>query len=241
LSKDFITPNGAIYIANALEHNTTLLHLNLRHNRIGVEGAVALAKALNVNETLKILDMYWHPRKKNGVQTGDIVAMSLAEMLLVNKSLISLDLNLFFFNFAGLQAFTVALQKNCALERLGLLCDKYNEDYDSEEDLDDNSEEDVDDCDNEYVDYDSDEYVHALVSDIKNIFVNDKTEAICKMLKNNNTLTTLCLYSGGLTTHGVAFIVEGLNHNIVLRSLDLHFNNIGNDGAKVIANMLCTN
>jgi NLR family CARD domain-containing protein 3 len=233
LSKDFITTNGAIYIANALEHNTTLLNLNLRHNRIGMEGTVALAKALNVNETLKVLDIDWHPRKKNGVQSGDEVATSFAKTLLVNKSLISMDLNLFYFSLAGLKAITMALQENCTIERLGLLCDKYNDDYDSEEDFED--------YDNEYVDYDSDEYVDDVVSDNENIFFNDKAEEICKMLKNNNTLTTLCLYSGGLTTHGVALIVEGLQHNFVLKSLDLYFNNIGNDGAKVIANMLYTN
>jgi Leucine Rich repeat len=109
LSKDFITPNGAIYIANALEHNTTLLNLNLRCNRIGMEGTVLLAKALNVNETLKVLDIDWHPTKKNGVQSGDAVATFFAEMLLVNESLISLDLNVLYFSFTGLKAITVAL------------------------------------------------------------------------------------------------------------------------------------
>jgi hypothetical protein len=44
-------------------------------------------------------------------------------MLLVNNSLVSLDLNVFSLSRAGLKAITMALQKNWSLERLVLLND----------------------------------------------------------------------------------------------------------------------
>ena len=49
---------GAVALAQALHHNTTLKGLNLSNNNISDGGAVALAQALHHNSTLKKLSLY---------------------------------------------------------------------------------------------------------------------------------------------------------------------------------------
>ena len=57
---------GAIFIADALVRNESLLHLDLKNNGIGDDGASALAVALNTNETLKVLDLRWNQISDKG-------------------------------------------------------------------------------------------------------------------------------------------------------------------------------
>jgi Ran GTPase-activating protein (RanGAP) involved in mRNA processing and transport len=191
----------------------------MRHNRIDMEGVVEIAHALNVNLTLKVLDINCHHKKSNGVvPSDDDAAISFAGTLLVNESLVSLDLNASNFSTAGIKALTLALEKNCSLEKLGLLRDKYNRNYD------DDSDGDLDD-----------------VARDDDIFVNDKVNEICNMLSTNNILTTLSLYNAGISTHDVKLIVNALQQNITLRILSLRMNRIEDDGAELIANMLKTN
>ncbi|KAF1323960.1 Lrr-containing protein, partial [Globisporangium splendens] len=52
-----ITSNGAIELATALRHNTTLQSLNPFQNQIGDEGALAIAHALPYNTTLKTISV----------------------------------------------------------------------------------------------------------------------------------------------------------------------------------------
>jgi len=57
ISKFKIVKNGGFLIAKALEKNSTLLKLNLSHNKINIEEASAIIDALNENYTLKHLDI----------------------------------------------------------------------------------------------------------------------------------------------------------------------------------------
>uniref|UniRef100_K3WIR1 Uncharacterized protein n=1 Tax=Globisporangium ultimum (strain ATCC 200006 / CBS 805.95 / DAOM BR144) TaxID=431595 RepID=K3WIR1_GLOUD len=52
-----ITPIGAVKLAKALRHNTTLQSLNLFQNQIGDEGALAIAHALPYNTILKTISV----------------------------------------------------------------------------------------------------------------------------------------------------------------------------------------
>jgi len=53
LDSNGISCEGAVAIAKALETNQTLQHLNLQHNGIGCDGAAAISKALELNEVLQ--------------------------------------------------------------------------------------------------------------------------------------------------------------------------------------------
>ena len=60
LEDNNIGVEGATAIAKALETNTTLSKLDLRGNNIGDEGATAIAKALETNTTLSSLNLTWN-------------------------------------------------------------------------------------------------------------------------------------------------------------------------------------
>ena len=47
-------------MAEALVFNTSLVHVDLRNNGIGDDGALALVKMLEENDTLKTLDLRWN-------------------------------------------------------------------------------------------------------------------------------------------------------------------------------------
>ena len=55
LASNRIRDNGATYLAQALETNTSLIELNLGNNLIGNNGAIRIAEALKTNKTLRQL------------------------------------------------------------------------------------------------------------------------------------------------------------------------------------------
>ena len=62
VSDNFITNEGARYIASTLESDGWLVALNLRGNQISAEGADALKAALQINESLSVID--FRPREE---------------------------------------------------------------------------------------------------------------------------------------------------------------------------------
>ena len=81
-----ISDAGAVALAQALHHNSTLKWLYLSNNDISDGGAVALAQALNYNSTLK-----WLYLSNNNISDGGAVA--LAQALHYNSTLKELYLS----------------------------------------------------------------------------------------------------------------------------------------------------
>ena len=59
---------GSICLANALERNNSLTHLDLRNNSVDTNSAIALANSLNNNNnnTLRVLDLRWNQIEDRG-------------------------------------------------------------------------------------------------------------------------------------------------------------------------------
>ncbi|DBA01310.1 TPA: hypothetical protein N0F65_001815, partial [Lagenidium giganteum] len=76
---------GVIALADALQHDQRLLHLDLRNNKVSQEGARALADALQRNQTLRHLDLRWN-------DIGNAGVLALLEALQSNSTLVALDL-----------------------------------------------------------------------------------------------------------------------------------------------------
>ena len=72
-------------LAQTLEINRSITHLDLRNNRVGPQGATALSKALRSNQTLSVCDLRWNDIGTRG-------AMDLAEAMEINQSLVELRL-----------------------------------------------------------------------------------------------------------------------------------------------------
>jgi len=88
ISNNKIGSEGAAALASALRVNRVLKTLDLFNNRIGDEGAKALASALRVNGVLKSLNIH-----RNNI--GDKGAAAIGEALRGNGVLKSIDLRWF--------------------------------------------------------------------------------------------------------------------------------------------------
>ena len=86
LSNNSISDAGAVALAQALHHNSTLEYVHLSNNSISDAGAVALAQALHHNSTLRWLDL-----SNNSI--SDAGAVALAQALHHNSTLLGLDLS----------------------------------------------------------------------------------------------------------------------------------------------------
>ena len=81
LSNNSISDAGAVALAQVLHHSSTLRQLYLTNNSVSDGGAVALAQALHHNSTLKVLDLSGN----NGI--GEEGTCKLVQALSVNTSI----------------------------------------------------------------------------------------------------------------------------------------------------------
>ena len=119
-SRDNLDSNMIIYLAKELEKNTKLVELGLRYNKIGDQGAQAIANALKKNTSLKRLDLY-------NINIGVKGAKAIAEALEENKVLEELDLRFNNIGNKGAVAIGNALLKNKSLKTLKLSVNNFTD------------------------------------------------------------------------------------------------------------------
>ncbi|KAF9432945.1 hypothetical protein BGZ76_010115, partial [Entomortierella beljakovae] len=100
-------------LVKSLKTNTTLVNLNLRGNKIGNKGALALSEALKTNNTLTALHL-----RTNSI--GNEGALALSKALKTNTTLTALDLRYNSIGSEGALALTEALKTNTTLTTLDL-------------------------------------------------------------------------------------------------------------------------
>lgn len=118
------------YLADALSVNKSLIELDVGRNRIGQDGGIALAKALEKNDCLEILKL-----SRCGIQEAG--AKAFMTMLSVNKSLKryistpNFDKSIFLehngINGQGLCYLAQGIKKNSSLETLQLWGNQFDE------------------------------------------------------------------------------------------------------------------
>ena len=86
ISGNHISGRGAAAIVSAFRQNYSLEELNLANNAIGKEGAIAFARLLNDNITIKTLNLSWN-------NIDSVGGANLAEALRKNQGLRSLNLS----------------------------------------------------------------------------------------------------------------------------------------------------
>ena len=107
------TLDACTSVAEALQRNSTLRHLELHEGGLGVAGWLALARMLRVNTTLRHLDL-------RGCDTIKDVFLDLAEGLAANTGLHYLGLDLFHAGAASRAALASALQDHTSLRKVTL-------------------------------------------------------------------------------------------------------------------------
>ena len=113
--ESFKTPKPEFHgqLIQVFDNDSTLTELGLYSNRIGAEGAKALATALQTNSSLSTLYL-------GNNEIGDEGAQALATALHTNSSLSSLSLGYNQIGAEGAQALATALQTNKTLTKLDL-------------------------------------------------------------------------------------------------------------------------
>ena len=186
LSNNSISDAGAVALAQALHHNSTLKELDLSNNSISDAGAVALAQALHHNSTLSVLYL-------SNISIGDAGAVALAQALHHNSTLMELDLSNNSIGDAGAAALAQVLHHNSTLRELNL----------------------------------------------SNISISDAgAVALAQVLHHNSTLEKLDLSNNSISDAGAVAIAQALHHNSILRRLDLSNNSISAAGAVALAQAL---
>lgn len=113
LKLDGVLEAACIGVAEALQHNSTLRHLELNQGILGEAGILALARLLRVKATLRHLDLRGCDIKENGV-------LVLAEGLSANASLHYLAFDLFHAGAASRAALARALQDHSSMRKVTL-------------------------------------------------------------------------------------------------------------------------
>ena len=204
----FASYSGARCIFKGLQHNTTLVNLNLSHTGIKAtdpDTARSLTKMLQVNKSLTHLDLSKNRLLDSGARcifeglqhnttlvnlnlshtgikaTDPDTARFLTKMLQVNKSLTHLDLSKNRLLDSGARCIFEGLQNNTTLVNLNL---------------------------------------HTGIE----VIDPDTARSLTKMLQVNKSLTHLDLsnYFTHEFTYLISYIFEGLEHNTSLCYLDLH-------------------
>ena len=190
LSNNSISDAGAVALAQALHHNSTLTHLYLSNNSISDAGAVALAQALHHNSTLTHLYLF-----NNSI--SDAGAVALAQALHHNSTLTHLYLSNNSISDAGAVALAQALHHNSTLTQLN---------------LSNNS-----------------------ISDAGAV-------ALAQALHHNSTLTHLYLSNNSISDTGAVALAQALHHNSTLTKLHLYGNDgIGEEGTHQLVQALTVN
>jgi Leucine Rich repeat len=215
----------------------------LRCNRIGDDGAAAIAHALTQNQTLTTIWL-------DGNQNGDVGMEALAQALIQNTSLRGLHLDKNRFGTAGLTALANALKEAIGLSAISLnnnsvgsegatiLADvlKINATL-TELWLENNSIGDVGaaaladalKCNSTLI----------VVSLDNNSIGDVGAAALAAALKSNATLTRLWLGNNSVSDVGAAALADALKSNATLAVLDLYNNNnTGDVGARAFLDAL---
>ena len=202
LNNKSITDAGAVALAQALHHNSTLKELYLSNNSIGDAGAVALAQALHHSSTLKELYL-----SNNSI--SDAGAVALAQALHHNSTLKELDLSNNIIRDVGAEALAQALHHNSTLEKL---------------DLSNNSISDAGAVALAQALHHN--------STLKELYLSNNSisdagaVALAQALHHNSNLKELYLSNNSISDAGAVALAQALHHNSTLKKLDLY----GNDG-----------
>uniref|UniRef100_A0A3B3QAD8 Leucine rich repeat containing 34 n=1 Tax=Paramormyrops kingsleyae TaxID=1676925 RepID=A0A3B3QAD8_9TELE len=204
-----VTDEGAKHLADLLQHNVAIEHLDLMCNNIEAEGAELLAKSLRGNSTLRSLRMAGNKIASRG-------SMRFAAMLQVNSTLQALDVSDCDLDTQSLIGFTIALSTNKSIQAVDL----------SRPLLFSHQEEIM-------VHLARMLQVNQHLQELhlgQHGMTDSAVERLCEALRGNSVLRYLDLRNR-ITRDGAKFLAEILRHNSTLEILDLSSNRIEDDGA----------
>ena len=219
-------------LKEVLQMNTTLISLKLCN--INNNGAVNIAKAIQMNTTLQTLDM-----SNNEISDDGVIAIS--DYLKRNSSLEKLNLSTNNITSEGAKAVAEAIQVNTTLEKLDLSFNKLSDDgasFISDGLKTNKSLQEIKMSTNEITNKGAKTIAEALQLNttlkqldlsINKIF-DDGATAISNVLKTNITLQELNISHNNITNKGITKIIEVIQINSTLQNINISKNHISSDG-----------
>ena len=212
-----IIKHGMISIAEAIQVNTTLKNLDISGNNISDAGAAAISDSLTSNSSLAKLNI-----SSNNITSEG--AKKIAQAIQVNTILKKLDISSNNISDAGVAAISDSLKRNSSLAKLNM-------------------------SRNNIISEGAKKIAQAIQVNTTlkkldlsfNKITDDGTTFISNGLKYNNSLQKLNMFRNGITSQGAKMISEALQVNTTPKQLDLSINKICDDGATAISNGLTSN
>ncbi len=248
LSYNSIGPEGTTYLCQSLQEiSHQILTLNLGHNIIGVEGALAVAKCLQVSQSLCELDLSY-----NNIQ--DTGTKAICESLKNNGKLQTLCLSSNSIGVQGCLAIASLLKQDVITnfsslnlshnsigpEGTAYLCQSLQ--GISHQILTLNLGHNIIGVEGALAVAKCLQASKSLCElDLSNNDIQDTgTKAICESLKNNGKLQTLCLSSNSIGVQGCLAIASLLRPEVItsFSSLNLSHNSIGPEGTAYLCQSL---
>lgn len=201
---------GAKYISEGLEKNTTLKTLILWGNHIGDDGGKELFKSLKANTSLTHLDLGW-----NEIDNGSMEA--LGEILITNKTMSKLSLH----SKSPIYTHTQS-HKNCHNSYLFFSFNKENKINSDGVELLRSALTSEGGCSLSHLDIE------------RNELGNDGLKILADILRSNKSLTKLDLSYNWFDQEGAQYILDALDENTTVKSMKLKDQSIDEEIVKAI-------
>ncbi|CAF1647072.1 unnamed protein product, partial [Adineta ricciae] len=236
LTGNQIGVQGAQYLANALQMNTTITKVNLCNNEIESKELEHISKALRTNKTLLTLDLGKNKIRNCGIQNiADALQKNTVEFKHVSENLIvcvlcltqtltTLNLHSNQIGNIGVQYLSNALRMNITLSALNLSCNR------------------ISNRGSRYLEDALRENKTLIMLNLSSNHIGAQgVFYLMNGVRRNTTLETLNLWNNTIQDKGAQYIGNTLQINMTLTTLNVGRNWFGFGAAQYIGNALKTN
>jgi len=226
----------AKHIAEIIQHNATLIKLNISNSHIPNDGIVTISKSLMNNNTLKEIDMSYNQVSTEG-------ANMIAEVIQTNVALQKFDISFCDIPSKGAAVISKAYKTNKTMQELKISLKNDRVTINTAVSFLDLSSNNIGDAGALIV---SDILCNSMVNICKlNISFNGIRDngvmTICDCMNNSNTLQELNISHNKISAYGASHIAEAIQGNTTLLRLNVSACNIPNDGVTAIIKYLKNN
>ena len=248
MSKNEITTEGAKRIAEAIQLNMTLKQLDLSINKIFDDGATAISNSLKSNSTLQELNISHNNITNKGIT-------KITEVVQINSKLQNINISKNHISTEGLLYFMEAVKNNCTLQVVNITHNNVTRSgFTRIKQCIENLQHPI----QIIASWNEIKYKYSeLVTKISTSCAPDNIEedvwsfkeydcdhlvmCLSECLKEEDTLQELNLWFEGITSEGARLIAEAIKVNKTLKKLNIRGNSISDDGATAISDGLKSN
>ena len=241
MSRNEITSEGAKKITEVIQVNTTLKHLDLSINKIADDGANFIGDGLQFNTSLQELNISHNYITNKGIKV-------ITEAIQINSTLKNINISKNQISLEGLLHFMEAVKNNCTLQVVNITHNNVTRSgFTSIKQCMENLQHPI----QIYASWNEINESGKLVTEISppdnieedvwsfDVYDSDHlVMCLSECLKEDDTLQELNMSWNEITSEGAKMIGEAIKVNKILKKLYIHGNSISDDGAAAISDGL---